>query len=104
MASAWRYPTGDDNIRATTPLTENSAGIAQASLADPFDRKRLTIDGQIGSDPVAASAHFYGSREHSQYSLFRPAAALMAWGAHLCHWRVYLTKIQYLTFTLRYMI
>jgi hypothetical protein len=78
MASAWRYPTGDHNIRATTPLTENSAGIAQASFADPFDRKRLAVDGQIGSGPTARSTHFYGSREHSQYGLFRPAAALMA--------------------------
>jgi hypothetical protein len=78
MASAWRYPTGDDNVRATASLTENSAGITQASLADPFDRKRLTVDGEIGSGPALGSAHFYGSREHGQYGLFRPAAARMA--------------------------
>jgi hypothetical protein len=102
MTGAWRHPTGDDNVRATARLTKNPAGITQASLADPFDRERLTIDGQIGSSPAVGSAHFCGSREHSQYSRFRPAAGFVAWWVPLHHWRLYLTETSYLTLTLRY--
>jgi hypothetical protein len=87
MTSTWRHPAGDDNIGAAAPLAENSACITQASLTDPFNRQRLAIDGQIGSGPVVGSAHSYGSREHSEYSLFGSAAALMTRCALVCHWR-----------------
>jgi hypothetical protein len=87
MASAWRHPAGDDNVRATAPLTKYPQGITEASLADPFDRERLTIDGQIGSGVTVGSAHFCGSREHSQYSLFRPATGFVPWWVFLHHWR-----------------
>jgi hypothetical protein len=87
MTGAWRHSAGDDNVRPSAPLTKNAAGITQASFADPFDRQRLTIDGQIGSGPAVGSAHFCGSREHSQYSLFRPAAAFVAFWVPLHHFR-----------------